>query len=233
VKAFLLAAGYGTRLKPITDKIPKCLVPVCNKPLLYHWLDLLERENVSEVLINTHYLPAKVNDAVSTRSNKIKITLTHEPELLGSAGTILKNKDFVKDEEDFFILYSDNLTNVSLKDIYEFHKARNAIFTTYVYYTGIPREKGIFESEKNGKVISFEEKPLNPKSNLANSGIGVLNKKIFKYMEDSSAKDFAKDVMPKIVNNTFIKETVDYIKDIGNVKDYEAAEVEWRRLNNP
>lgn len=232
MKAFLLAAGYGTRLKPLTDTLPKCLIPINGQPLLDIWLNLLENEGVTDVLINTHYLADKVKDFVKARKNKIEIVLSYEESLLGSGGTILKNKEFVKENENFFILYADNLTNVSLIDLVDFHRSKDSIFTTYVYETEVPKQKGIFTANLNsGKVLNFEEKPAEPKSNIANAGIGILNYRIFNYLDgNNEVIDFGKDIMPKIIDNMYVRLTDEFIKDIGTFKDYLSAQEEWKTL---
>jgi len=233
MKAFLLAAGLGTRLRPITDNIPKCLIPINGKPLLYIWLDLLEQEGIEEVLINVHYLGYEIDKAITARKNFIKIYLFYEEKLLGSAGTLIRNKDFVKGEENFYFLFSDNLTNVSLKEIYDFHKKKDSLFTTYAYYTDVPFRKGIFEfDDKSGKVISFEEKPEKPKSNLASAGIGVLNYGIFNYIKNLKFEDFSRDVMPRIVDKMYVLKTKKYIKDIGTKEDYLTAQKEWMLIKS-
>jgi len=232
LKAFLLAAGLGTRLKPLTDDTPKCLVSICGVPLIYIWLDLIEEAGIDEVLINTHYLADKVRDKVLSRNNKVKIKFFHEEVLLGSGNTIALNYEFVKNEKNFFLLYADNLTNVSLKEILDYHLTLDSIFTTYVYETDIPKEKGIFTANDSGKVISFEEKPKNPESNLANSGIGVVNKKIFNYFNNNTYLDFGKDVMPKLMNHIYVLKTSKFIKDIGTMQDYYEAQSDWKKINN-
>lgn len=256
MKAFLLSAGLGTRLKPLTDSVPKCLVEVCGKPLLYIWLDLLEKEGIKEVLINTHYFAEKVEKAISVRKNKIKVNLFYEKSLLGSGGTVLYNEDFVRNEKDFFFIFADNLSNVSLKNIRDFHVGKNSLFTTYVYRTDVPKQKGIFVADKNGKVLDFEEKPLHPKNNLASAGIGVLSEKVFeifkkgdkvtelrksgdkvmsnkvmgdKVMSDRRLIDFGKDVMQLLIGNMYVMETSDYIRDIGTLKDLDEAREEYLR----
>lgn len=231
MKAILLSAGYGTRLRPLTDSLPKCLLPINGKPLLFHWLDLLEKENVTDVLVTTHHLAEKVENSIKERKNKINISFIYEPELLGSAGAIFANKEYFKKEENFLLIYSDNLTNESLTDIIEFHKKRNSIFTTFVYETDKPKEKGIFEYDINtGKVISFEEKPLYPKSNYANAGIGVLNKKIFDYYSNVVPLDFGKNIMPLITDKMYIMKTNKFIIDIGSIEDYKKAQKIWEKL---
>src|SRR5258708_3459839 len=113
MKALLLAAGLGTRLRPITNHIPKCLVPIKQKPLLAYWLDLLLPNGIDELLINTHYLPEAVEDFVNQSPWRDRITLVHEDELLGTGGTLLKNRNFFKNES-FFIGHADNLTRFDL-----------------------------------------------------------------------------------------------------------------------
>jgi mannose-1-phosphate guanylyltransferase len=231
MKALLLSAGYGTRLRPLTNTLPKCLLPINEKPLLFHWLDLLEKEGVEEVVINIHYLSEKIREAVIQRSNKIRIELFYEPELLGSAGTLFACRRYFEKEKDFLLLYSDNLTDISLKKIIDFHNGLDSVFTTYVYKTDKPSEKGIFERElKTGKVISFEEKPQFPKSNIANAGIGVLNNRIFEYYSETVPLDFGKQIMPLIVRNMYVLETDRYIIDIGSIKDYNEAQDIWKNI---
>ena len=234
MKAFLLAAGLGTRLRPLTNSVPKCLIPINGQPLLDIWLNLLENEHVDEVLINTHYFPEKVEEFISKRNNKIKVQISFEEKLLGSGGTIFSNKNFVNGENDFYVLYADNLTNVSLRSLLDFHLARKSIFTTYVYKTDVPKQKGIFVAEPDtGKVLDFQEKPKNPRSNLANAGIGVLNKEIFNYFDKNKIFfDFGSDIMPKIVNDMYILATDLYIKDIGTVEDYNTAQKEWKLIKS-
>ena len=130
MKAFLLAAGKGTRLKPFTDNCPKCLMDINGKPLLQIWLDSLQKYNIDEVLINTHYLHKQVEDFIAYFKPKtsIKITLSYEKDLLGSAGTLIKNKIFVKNEENFLVIYADNLTNTNLEKLIKFHNKKKEIW---------------------------------------------------------------------------------------------------------
>ena len=231
MKAFLLAAGLGTRLRPLTETIPKCLVRVSGRPLLFHWLDLLEREKVREVLINTHYHSPAILDAIASFRTNLKIEVFHEPQLLGSAGTVARNREFVKGEEDFFVVYADNLTNVSLSVLLKFHQSRPSLFSTYLYETNTPTQKGIVVIEREtGKVLEFQEKPSQPKSNLAHAGISVVNKKIFEFMADKVPLDFGFDVMPRLIGVMYALKAGGYIRDIGTLRDLQEANTEWERL---
>lgn len=230
MKAFLLAAGYGTRLRPLTNTIPKCLVPICGKPLLEWWMNLFEKYGVEEVIINTHYLADAVRNFIKNYNKKnqnLKLIEFYEPELLGSGGTILANRAFVESENEFLICYADNLTNLNLKKLVEFHKTQNALLTMGLFYTNKPKECGIAAIDENGLIYEFVEKPQFPKSNLANAGVYVTNSNIFKYIPFKQPCDFGKDVLPKLVNKMYGYQIKDYLLDIGNLDNYEKAQKEW------
>lgn len=232
MKAFLLAAGYGTRLRPLTNTAPKCLVPICGKPLLAWWLQLFERYNIQEVLINTHYLPDAVREFINKHNkstSKVRIEEFYEPLLLGSGGTILANKNFVGSEKEFLICYADNLTNVNLESMISFHRQKNSILTMGLFHTNKPKECGIAAIDSNKLIYEFVEKPQNPKSNLANAGIYVTNNEIFNYIPNIHPCDFGKDVLPKLVNKMYGYEIKEYLLDIGNLDNYQKAQEEWQR----
>jgi mannose-1-phosphate guanylyltransferase len=105
MKAFLLTAGLGTRLLPLTQTTPKCLIDIAGRPLIDWWFDAMEKAEVTEVLINLHHLPEQVQAHVNALNTPIKVHFYFEETLLGSAGTLKKNYDFVKKEDCFFIIY--------------------------------------------------------------------------------------------------------------------------------
>lgn len=228
MKAFLLAAGLGTRLKPLTDHIPKCLVPINGKPLLAWWLDLLEKHKVDEVLINLHYLPNLVKEFVTSYKSKVKIKLFYEKELLGSAGTLKSNKDFIKNEEFFYILYADNLTNIDLTKFSKDFKNSNQIFGMVLFRSANPESCGIAELDQNNTIIEFEEKPKNPQSNLANGGVYISKPGVLDLIPNKSITDIGFDLLPKLINKMYGYETNDFLIDIGSYKNLEFAEKNWK-----
>jgi len=231
MKAFLLAAGLGTRLRPITNKIPKCLVKIHNQPLLYYWLKLCEKYGVNEVIINLHYLPEKVKECLEKNQTAVRLKTVYEEELFGSGGTIFKNKDFVKGEESFFIFYADNLTNVNLDKIKSFHKTHNGFLTMGLFMTNSPENCGIAELDGNKRIIDFVEKPKKPKSNLANAGIYLARQEIFSFFpNDNKLIDFGVDILPKLVNKMYGYLISEYLIDIGTMENYEKAQKEWKGL---
>jgi mannose-1-phosphate guanylyltransferase len=228
VKAFLLAAGCGTRLRPLTDTLPKCLVLIAGKPLLLHWFQALADAGVSDVLVNTHYLASLVEAVAESWRGPLRVTLSHEPELLGSGGTLVANRQFVAGQHDFLIVYADNLTNAPLRPLWDAHQQSGAVLTTYVYETSKPREKGICVLEPaSDRIVGFEEKPLQPSSNIANAGIAVARHDIFDSMPATPPIDLSRDVMPALVGRMQAVRTTAYIRDIGSLADYEAARAEW------
>ena len=231
MKAFLLAAGYGTRLRPITDTTPKCMVPIQGKPLLAWWIELFKKYNITEVLINTHYLSEFVRDYIC-KYNQTHITPrlveTYEGTLLGSGGTVLANRSFVRGEESFFICYADNLTNANLVKLAEYHAMNDGVLTMGLFRTNNPRGAGIASIDPMGKIIDFVEKPECPASDLANAGLYVTGQDVFNYIPCEGVSDFGKDVLPRLLGKMYGIEIEEYIRDIGTMENYKLAQEEWK-----
>src|SRR5947199_1092245 len=126
MKAFLLAAGHGTRLRPHTDNTPKCLLPIKGVPMLEIWLGLCRRYGISDVLVNTHAHASAVKDFVRAWKDGIRVAVVEEPELHGSAGTLLVNRDWVAGEDRFWVFYADVLTNANLGAMLSTHNEKVA-----------------------------------------------------------------------------------------------------------
>ncbi|MFI5104848.1 MAG: sugar phosphate nucleotidyltransferase [Terriglobales bacterium] len=124
MKAFILAAGEGTRLRPLTDSVPKCLLPIQGVPLLEIWLKNCEAAGIGEVLVNAHAHPDAIREFVAKRKTGVKVRIAEEPQLLGSAGTLAENREFVAGEQAFFVLYGDVLTNLNLRPMLAFHEEK-------------------------------------------------------------------------------------------------------------
>jgi Nucleoside-diphosphate-sugar pyrophosphorylase involved in lipopolysaccharide biosynthesis/translation initiation factor 2B, gamma/epsilon subunits (eIF-2Bgamma/eIF-2Bepsilon) len=227
MKAFLLAAGYGTRLRPITDTIPKCMVPIKGIPLLGWWFRLLRLHEVAEVLVNTHYLPGPVCDYVKSynRLNTgLKAEITYEESLLGSAGTVRENKDFIGSDQDFFICYADNLTDLNLSALLSAHRENGGLLTMALFHTDKPEQCGIATLDKRRRIVDFEEKPKVPTGDLANAGVYVAQRLLFEHFPAKTPLDFGKDVLPLMKGQMYGYETADYLLDIGTPENYRRAE---------
>ncbi|MBI5739880.1 MAG: nucleotidyltransferase family protein [Nitrospirae bacterium] len=224
MKAFLLAAGEGTRLKPLTLHTPKCLVSINGRPLLEYWFDLFELHGINEILINTSHLAGKVKDYVNSHSRGLRIRLTYEPTLMGSGGTIKKNWDFVKGEDSFFILYADNLTNINLRKMFRFHAQCGKDYTLALFKTPTPRECGIVETDESATVVSFVEKPANPVSDLAFAGIMISGQGLKDLWPDREIFDLGHNVLPHIAGKAAGYVIDDYLLDIGTPDKFNKAE---------
>jgi mannose-1-phosphate guanylyltransferase len=221
LKAFLLAAGVGSRLGEITADTPKCLVPINGKPLLDYWFDSFKLAGIDEILINLHYLPEKVIAHLKQLPNNFQVKPFYEETLLGSAGTIRKAWDFVGKDESFYIVYADNFAEVNLRKLYEFHIAKqNPVLTLLAYPTDEPQRCGILELDKNDKVISFEEKPKFPRSNFANAGIHVASRELIDFIPEKLPADLGFHVLPNLVGKMYGYVTDEYIQDIGTPEAY-------------
>jgi len=232
MKAFLLSAGLGTRLRPLTNETPKCLLPIRGKPLLEIWLELLGKHGVDEVLVNTHWYADKVESFVNSLTQRRKgakrVRLFYEEELLGSGGTLLANREWVADGQPFFILYGDNLTNVDLGKMYEFHVGHGLPFTLGVFKAERPEACGIAEVDKGWVVTGFVEKPERPRSDLAAAGIYLADRRIFEFFPEGADEmkplDLGFHVIPRLVGRMKAYFIEEFLMDIGTVGAYEKAQ---------
>ena len=238
MKAFLLAAGQGTRLRPFTDHTPKCLMPVHGKPLLQIWIELLERHGIEEALINIHAHAEQVRRWIQAFQPKtgVRIIPFFEKELLGSAGTLWRQRDFVTGEHSFVIAYADNLTNLHLGTIMKAHEAFHrvgGILTMGLFPSPNPTECGIVSLNTDSRIVSFIEKPTHPIGNLANAGIYIASHQLYEFFpqEDeitgSGILDLGHHILPRLVGHMFGYPIRAYIRDIGSPESYLAAQREW------
>src|SRR3990170_3900836 len=156
-KALLLAGGLGTRLKPLTDHTPKCLVPIVGRPLLDYWFDAFAAAGIHDVLINTHHLREKVRTYIDQRNahGVFTITESYERKLLGSAGTIHANRDFIADGDTALVVYADNLSNVDLLRFFQFHHLHGDAMTMLLFRSPNPEKCGIAQLDSDSRVVEF------------------------------------------------------------------------------
>ena len=227
IKALLLSAGLGTRLRPLTLDVPKCLVEIDNKPILEHWLRSLEKAGCDSTIINTHYLHQKVSSYLKNRkNNKMTIKAIFEKELLGTAGTLLRNKEFF-DNSRIVMIHADNMTNFNLSELLEADEQRpkNCLMTMLTFSTDSPQSCGIVERDSNMIVQNFFEKVENPPGNIANGAIYVFDSTLLKKLSEISSNlyDFSKDVIPLFLGRIFSFHTEKDFIDIGTHKNLEKA----------
>lgn len=222
----LLAAGLGTRLRPITDSIPKCLVPINGKPLLEYWIELLCNGGVKPILVNLHYLADKVRDYIVASRFKDVISTVYEEELLGTAGTLLKNRKFFNNET-LMLIHADNLSKFDVGAFIEHHKGRPAYceITMMTFAASSPESCGIVELDEHGVVQAFHEKVNNPPCNLANGAVYIIEPSIFEFLEDLNKEtiDFSTEVLPHYIGRIFTFYNDVYHRDIGTMASYEVV----------
>jgi len=226
MRTILLAGGLGTRLRPLTDTIPKCLVPIKGKPLLEIWLERLTQAGMGPFLINTHYLAEQVERFVAASPYQDQVTLVHETELRGTAGTLIENLDFFQDE-DGLLIHADNYC---LADFFSFEQAHlnrphECVMTMMTFRTDNPSSCGIVELDDRGVVVGFHEKVINPPGNLANGAIYILSAELLKVMANDLrvVKDFSTEVLHRFVGRIYTYETSEVFLDVGTHKTYEKA----------
>ena len=226
IKALIMAAGLGQRLRPLTETVPKCLVRIGSRPLLDYWLENLTACGVREVIINTHLHREQMQryiQAVNQRGG-IRIRESYEPLLLGTAGTITANLENLSDAERVVIVYADNFSNVDLWEMLAFHQTKQAQMTMLLFRTEEPRRCGIVQLDAADRVTSFVEKPDFPAGNLANGGVYIIEKDLLSRIAAMGASDLGFEVLPQLRGNIFGWVFDGYHRDIGTHSSYARAQ---------
>jgi mannose-1-phosphate guanylyltransferase len=227
VKAVLLTAGLGTRLRPHTDTTPKCMLDIDGRPLLDMWLDAFDRAGVNEVLVNLHHLPDVVRHHIAARTGPPAVRTFFEPELLGSAGTLIANREWVDGEDLFLACYADNLTDFDLRSLVQAHREYDAVATLTVFHSERPWAGGVVEIDAAGAVTGFVEKPANPVSDLTNAGMYAFHPSVLDEIEGVPPKDIGFDLLPRLVGRAQAVLVEGYFRDIGTTDAYRRAREEW------
>lgn len=226
MRALLLAAGTGTRLRPLTDTIPKCLVPIHGKPLLGYWLSMLHDAGVHPILVNLHYLADMVRAYIENSGFRQIVSTVYEENLLGTAGTLLRNRAFFG-RDPLMLVHADNLSRFDVHAFVESHRTRppGCEITMMTFRTPTPESCGIVELDERGVVKAFHEKVPEPPGNLANGAVYILEPSIFRFLErlGKEAIDFSTEVLPHYVGRIFTFHNDVYHRDIGTMESYEAA----------
>jgi mannose-1-phosphate guanylyltransferase len=230
LRALLLAAGLGTRLRPLTNYLPKCLVPIHGRPLLDYWLEALLNNGVSDILINTHHFAPLVIEFLNRSAWQRQVTIVHEEKLLGPGGTILKNRAFFQ-EEAFLVAHADNLTVFNVPDFANRHAHRPAgtQLTMMVFETADPRSCGIVELDEDGVVTEFHEKVSSPLGNLANAAVYMLEPSVVDLiaMLGKEEVDFSTEVIPRLMGRIFTYRNSSYHRDIGTIASWTEAHMDF------
>jgi mannose-1-phosphate guanylyltransferase len=232
VRALLLAAGLGTRLRPLTNSVPKCLVRVNGIPLIDYWFDLLLRSSIERVLVNTHHLADAVRLHVSQSRWRERIDLVHEASLLGTGGTILENASYFK-QRPFLVAHADNLTQFDVDQFVVRHAKRpaGAEITMMTFDTSTPQLCGIIEEDEAGVVTGFHEKVAKPPTRKANAAVYIFEPGILSFLVSLGKPviDLSTEVIPHFLGKICTFPNTVYHRDIGTIEGLEMAQREFPR----
>jgi mannose-1-phosphate guanylyltransferase len=218
MKAMVLAAGLGTRLRPLTNEINKPMVPVLDRPVMAHIVDLLDRHGFDETIANLHHFPDTIRDYFGRR-----LTYQTEQELLGTAGGVRGCAEFFGGDA-FLVISGDALTDIDLRAFAARHREAGGVATLAVKQVADTREYGVVLHDRAGRITGFQEKP-DPEealSDLGNCGIYIFEPGIFDYFPERPFVDWAQDVFPALLENDvpfFIHEVREYWNDVGSLAE--------------
>ncbi len=242
MKAFILAAGFGTRLRPLTDTVPKPLVNIGGQPLLQYHLDSLNKHGVTEVLINTHYLADQIVAFVAqyqAHHPDMRITVAYEPELLGSAGTLKAHTDFFAGDDGVVVTYGDNLTNIHYQNLIAHHRTQGGIATIATWDEPDVEHKSMVVTGTDFRVQRFIEKPKPEQVTVRKSGGGVyvFSSEVIPLLQSLSDQplDIGFHVLPPLVEHQ--RGVYEYpldseiLLDIGNPASYNQAQELIKRID--
>ena len=225
MRALLLSAGFGSRLKPYTNKIPKCLMKIKGRELLDIWICSLVNFGIDKILINTHYKHELIQNFIENHKHREKIVISYEKKILNTAGTLYQNIDFFNKHECLFI-HSDNLLNIKLKSFYKAHVNRpdNCFISMLCFKTNYPKECGVIKINKQKIITEYFEKQSEYNGRLANGAIYILSKKFLRTIKSNKKKflykNFTTDIIQNNINSIYTYYFSGDFNDIGTVKVY-------------
>lgn len=199
MKAMILAGGLSTRLYPLTKQVPKPLVPVAGEPNAVHLIRYLASYGYDDIAINVHYLPDAILHALGDGSAfGVRLEYLHEAELMGSAGAVKALERFF--DEPFVVVGCDDLTDLRLDELVEFHRKKNAVATIGLVERDEVDQYGVVVVDDEGKIVGFQEKPAKgtERSKLVNTGIYAFTPEIFRHIPKDRFYDFGKNVFPAL-----------------------------------
>jgi NDP-sugar pyrophosphorylase family protein len=200
LRALVLAAGYGERLRPRTDDRPKPMIEIGGKPILRHNLDLLARAGIREAAINLHYRPEAIRERLGAACDGVALTYSYEPQLLGTAGAARSLASFLRGD-DFIVIYGDNLSTIDLSKLVAEHRRNDADVTLAVFAREDVGSSGIVELDATDRIVRFLEKPRREEifSRWVNAGYMVAKPSVLDAIPETMPSDFGRDVFPLLL----------------------------------
>ncbi|WP_047309221.1 nucleotidyltransferase family protein [Rhodopseudomonas palustris] len=229
-KALLVAAGLGTRLAPLTDVLPKCLMPIAGRPLLGLWLQMLSEAGFSEIVVNLHHHAELVSEYIRRSPWSGRVILAPEDTLLGTAGTLLRHRERFMDGPTLFA-HADNLSLFDPRAFLAAHAGRpsDTAMTMMSFVTDQPQNCGILTLDSAGRVLQMDEKPQHPKGNLANAAVYIVEPEVIDFIASlgKPVVDFSTEVLPVFMGRIFAFHNGSYHRDIGNPSSLALAQLDF------
>ncbi len=224
----ILAAGVGSRLDPLTRNIPKPMVPIVNKPVMEHIVEMLARNGFKQIMVNLHYLGDQIENYFQDGKKwGVKIHYSKEDQLWGDAGSVKRCEDFF-DQDTFVVVGGDDLADIDLTRMLRFHKERKALATIALSLVDVPSEYGIALLNDRGRITRFLEKPKGEVmfSNSANTGVYVFDRRVMELIPKATKYGFGNNLFPLLLEQKtrfYGYLTSSYWKDVGNLRQYQEA----------
>ncbi len=231
MKAMILAAGVGSRLDPLTRNLPKPLVPIVNRPVMEHIIELLRQHSFTDIMVNVHYLGDQIVDYFGDGKRLgVNIHWSKEDQLWGDAGSVKRVEDFLKDET-FIVVGGDDLADIDLTKLIKTHRDKKALSTIALSLVDDPSEYGIVLTNEEGRITRFLEKPKGEVifSNQANTGVYVFEPEVFELIPRGTFYLFGKQFFPQMLAQNrplYGHLTASYWKDVGNLEVYQQTHID-------
>lgn len=236
MKAVILCAGLGTRLRPLTNTIPKVMVPIGGKPLLQHHIEWLVGSGITDIGINLFHLPKVITDFFGDGSRfGARIYYYHQKTLSETASNFKNFQNFVG-KDTCLVIYGDNFFFLNLSDIYLYHKNHGGIATITLKKWDNPESKGVVGLDDKMRILWFKEKPKpeDITTNIGNAGIYIFESEIFSHIPDDRDCDFGKDIFPSLLHKKIRLQGYilsDYHIDIGTPEMLKKLEKDYETLH--
>jgi mannose-1-phosphate guanylyltransferase/phosphomannomutase len=228
MKAMILAAGVGSRLDPLTRTVPKPLVPIINRPVIVHIIELLKKHNFTDIMVNLHYLGDAIEACLGNGKDfGVNLSYAKEDTLWGDAGSVKRAEKFFSDNtgDPFLVVGGDDISDKDLTKLVKSHVEKKALATIALSLVDDPSEYGIVLMNEKGRITRFLEKPKGEVifSNTANTGVYVFDQSIFDYIPKGVFYGFGHNLFPTLLEQKkplFGHLTSSYWKDVGNLRVY-------------
>ena len=218
MKGVILAGGRGSRLMPLTKNMPKPLVPILDKPVMWYIIRLMRRAGIRDIAVTLGYLGEQIRGRFGDGSDLgVRLHYVCEDAPLGTAGGVKNAQAYL--DEDFVVVSGDAYTDFDLSALVDFHYRHWGMMTLAAYNVPDPSHFGVILSRADGLITSFQEKPVHPLSHLVNTGIYVADRRVLSLIPLANY-DFARDLFPRLLGNLYACECNGMWSDIGTLPSY-------------